>query len=292
MAYTSNKILLFALFIVLFFYLNQAWANNNSIQRIISLSPGATELVASAGGLDKLVGVVAYSDYPKEVKSLPIVGGYNAINIEKIISLKPDLVIIWTSGNRTQDIAKLEKFSHILGFKIFYSNPKSLFDIPQEIKSIGKIIQTQDIANQRAYELIDTLNSVKELYKNSESISFFYKIWDKPLITINSQQFISQALSLCGGYNVFSEMLPLAGNVNLEEIIKKNPQVILLGGNELKQNLWLEKWQKRELIQAVKQQQIYKVNTDKTQRPTERLIRYLPTLCQTIEKARQHYLQN
>lgn len=275
------------LLVLLLFFYNQAWPS--TIQRIVSLSPSTTELVASAGGMNKLVGVVAYSDYPKSVQNLPIVGNYHGINIEKLIGLKPDLVIVWTEGNRSQDIARVEELSKTLGFTIFYSNPKSLFDIPQEIKLIGKIIQTQEVAKKRSVELINILNSIKYCYQNLQPVSVFYQIWNQPLMTINGRQFISQAISLCGGNNVFSEMLAVAGEVSLEKVIATNPQTILFGGQKSIQETWVKEWQKWRVIQAVEQQQIYKVNADKTQRPTERLIRYLPALCQTINRVRIHY---
>ncbi len=284
-----NKKSLFILFTLLIFYLNQAWANTSPVERIISLSPGTTELIASAGGVDKLVGVVAYSNYPKSVQNLPIVGNYNAISIEKIIALKPDLVVVWRSGNRAQDIARIEELSQKLGFKIFYSDPKSLFDIPKEIALIGEVIQTQDVAQKQKLELIQQLNSIKEQYQHLDLVTIFYQIWNHPFMTINGQQFISQALSLCGGYNIFSEMLTLAGTVSLEAIIHKNPQTILLGGEKPIQEIWLKEWQEWSTIQAIKQQQIYKINADNLQRPTARLIHYLPTLCQTIQQARTHY---
>ncbi|VAW47218.1 Vitamin B12 ABC transporter, substrate-binding protein BtuF, partial [hydrothermal vent metagenome] len=116
------------------------WANTalsqtefQPYQRIISLAPHITEMLYSAGGGEKIVGVVSYSDYPKEALNKPIIGGYNAINLEKIIQLNPDLILGWTSGNRPQDIKRLKA----LGFHVQLFEVTQLEDIPNRIEALG-----------------------------------------------------------------------------------------------------------------------------------------------------------
>lgn len=277
------------IFSLLFWGLNLSYSTAQATvyQRVISLSPGTTELVASAGGLSKLVGVVSYSNFPPAVKSLPIVGSYNALNFEKIITLKPDLVIVWKTGNRLQDIERLKQLGQQRHFKIFYSNPATLQDIPKEIKQLGQFLNTQKQANQEANALTNILKQTQQKYQNARKIRYFYQIWNAPMMTINGKQFISQGLELCGGKNIYADLKPLAGEVNLESIITRNPQVILLGGEKNMQKNWLKYWQKYPFITAVKQHQIDLVNADKLQRPTARLIRYLPKVCKQLNQARQ-----
>ena len=113
---------------------NNSWATSSSYQRIISLAPHITEMLYSAGAGDKIVGVVSYSDYPKEALKKPIIGGYNAINLENIIQLNPDLILGWQSGNRPQDIKRLKE----LGFNVQLFEVTKLEDIPDRIEQLGQ----------------------------------------------------------------------------------------------------------------------------------------------------------
>ncbi len=281
---------------------NQAWSSaekNNSLflerqaslkpaqpaQRIISLAPHITEMLYSAGAGDKIVGVVAYSDFPKAALNLPVIGNYNAINLEEIIELKPDLIIGWQSGNRLQDIQRLKE----LGFKVLQSDVTLLDDIPNEIERLGQLAGTQLHALAVANRLRQRLSEIRQHYQHLEPISSFYQIWNNPIITMNGTQFISQALNTCGATNIYSDLKPLTAEVSLESVLQRNPQVFLLGGQQAFQEGWLKSWQKYSSLQAVKQHQIYLLNNNLFQRPTARLINALSELCQDIETARQHY---
>ncbi len=254
-------------------------------QRIISLAPHITEMLFSAGAGDKIVGVVAYSDFPKAALTLPVIGNYNAINLEEIIGLNPDLILGWQSGNRLQDIQRLKE----LGFKVLQSDVTRLDDIPNEIERLGQLAGTQRHAITIANTLRQKLSDIRQHYQHVKPISSFYQIWDRPIITMNDTQFISQALNACGATNIYSDLKPLTAEVSLESVLERNPQVFLLGGQQAFQEGWLKSWQKYSSLQAVKQQQIYLLDNNLFQRPTARLINALPELCQDIETARQHY---
>jgi len=251
-------------------------------QRVISLSPHITELLFSAGAGDKLVGAVAFSDFPKAAQNIERIGRYNAINIEKIIQLKPDLIIAWKSANRPRDIEKLKS----LGFKVVFSAPNNLQDIPAEIRAFGQQLHTQKIANSVATQLEQQLINLRQTYQSKPTVSAFYQIWNAPMMTVNGEQYISQALKICGAENVFSGLPLLAPEVNLESVIEKNPDVILLGGEEAMQQAWLNDWQKWNTLKAAKEHHIYLMNADTFQRPTQRFIEGIEGLCQTLDKAR------
>lgn len=261
----------------------QAKAEDNKVpERIISLAPHVTEMLFSAGAGDKVVGVVAYSDFPEAALTIESVGSYNAINIEKIIQLNPDLIIAWRSGNRTRDIEKLEQ----LGFKVAYSEPYQLLDIVKEIRFLGELLNTQTHANAVAERLENQLTRLQQTYQHKTKITAFYQIWNAPLMTINGKQFISQALAICGAENVFADLPILAGEVSVESVIDKNPDTILLGGEKAVQQGWLKEWQRWHTLSAVKNSQIHLLNADTFQRSTERLIDGIEGLCQLIDQTR------
>ena len=255
--------------------------------RIIALSPHLAEMAASAGALDQLVGVVSYSNYPQAVTKLPIVGQYNALNFEKILQLKPDIVLAWQGGNRMQDLVRLQQLSKQFGFKLFLSHPQKLTDIPKEIMEIGQLAGTDTIASVEAKKLQQRLQQQQKAYRNNPNIRWvktFYQIWDHPLMTINGQHYISQAMAICKGQNIFSDLKPIAGEVSLEAVILRNPEVILLGGDQNRQLQWRKQWQHYPMITAVRTHRVIPLNADLYQRPTARLIQSLPDLCLKIHR--------
>ena len=262
---------------------NQAWSDSKTApQRIISLAPHITEMLFSAGAGDKIIGVVAYSDFPQAALDIDSVGSYQGINIEKIILLNPDLIIAWKGGNRLKDIEKLKQ----LGFKVVYSKPYKLYDIPKEIRAFGEQLGTQVTANTLADALENKLQSLIKTYHTQSKVSAYYQIWNTPLMTINGEQFISQAMSICGAENIFSDLPILAAEVSIESVIQRNPDAILLGGQKQMQQGWLQAWQKWPAIGAVKNQHIYLLKADNFQRPTARLIESIEGLCQKIDQVR------
>jgi len=257
-------------------------ATENLPKRVISLAPHITEMIYSAGAGDHLIGVVEYSDFPEAAKTKPIVGNYHAVNIEKIIQLNPDIIYAWQGGSRPQDLERLQQ----LGFKIDYSKPESLHDIATEIRKIGKALGTGQIAEETAMKLEDELSRIRQAYQQKSKLTVFYQIWDRPLMTINGQHFISQALQYCGAENSFKSLPLLASEVNLESLLHKNPAVMLLGGDKATQQNWQQYWQQFPQLQAVKNRHVYLINADIYQRPTERFIMNIDALCRQIDQAR------
>ncbi len=254
----------------------------NNYQRIISLAPHVTEMLYSAGAGDKLVGVVKFSDYPPEALKYPIIGGYNGLNIEAIISLKPDVVIGWKEGNQKADLERLQS----VGIEVWATEVKSLEDIPKQIRQFGAKLGTEKTAHKVASELETELIKVKQHYQERSEVSAYYQVWNKPFITISDHQFIGQAIKLCGGKNAFHDLPLLSAEVGLETIVHKNPDVILLGGLKPVQQSWYNDWQKWPMVSAVKNNHIYKLNADHFQRPSARLITALEGLCKKIDQAR------
>ena len=251
-------------------------------KKVVSLAPHITELLYSAGAGEHIVGVVEFSNFPEAAKSKPIIGNYHGINIEKLLQLNPDIIIAWDGGSRLQDIEKLKR----LGFNVIFSNPRSLNDISAEITKFATLLGTQKVAMPTIQRIDKTLLNLQMTYANKDKIGVFYQIWQRPLMTINKKQFISQAIELCGARNVFSDLPLLAAEVNIESVLQRNPQIILLGGEKATQETWRKDWQKIKQIEAVNNNHIYKINADLYQRPTERFVMQLEKLCQTIDLAR------
>lgn len=257
-------------------------------KRIITLSPHLTEMVYSAGAGHALVGTVKYSNFPEAAKAVPRVGDFNALNFERILQLKPDLVLSWQSATAINDLHKLKQ----LGIEVWQSDIAHLTDIPQQILAIGQKAGTQQAAQITADHLNKLLSELAHRYQNRPPVSTFYQVWDNPLITLNGENFVSQGIALCGGRNIFHNLSQIAPQVNLESLILLNPSLILLGGPAQNQATWKTQWQHYPQIQAVKTQQIVSLNADHFQRPTARFIEALPQLCHIIDQTRHAIAPN
>ena len=252
-------------------------------KRIISLSPHITELLFAAGAKNQIIGTVDFSNYPAQASTIPLVGQYNKLDFERILALKPDLIIAWHSGNSRDQLSSLEQ----LGLTVFYSEPQSLLDVSKSIRSFGQLLGSERIANDAADQYDDRLSELVQRYANKTPVEVFYQVWDRPLMTINGQHMISHVMQTCGGHNVFEDLPVLAPTINIEAVIEKDPAIIIMG-TALGREHWLKAWQAWPDISAVKNGQIVSVDADHITRHTPRLLLGLEKICVSLEQARVH----
>src|SRR3990170_7111763 len=169
-------------------------------QRIVSLAPHVTEQLFAAGAGSKIVGASEYSDYPEEAKNLPRVASSGTVNLEMVLALKPDLVVAWRLEATAAALRRLES----LGVPVFYSEPRSLAQIPEAIEALGELAGTLATAKPLAGTLREELARLDAEYGARRRITVFYQISERPLMTIGGGQFVSDAIHLCGGRNIFA----------------------------------------------------------------------------------------
>lgn len=256
---------------------------NHFARRIISLSPNITELVFAAGAGDKLVGVSSYSDYPDVAKSIPGIGDSSSLDLERIVALKPDLVIAWNSGNKVADIDKLER----LGLTVFITEATKLEDIPRLLRKIGKLAGTLAIAELAASAFEAELRKIKQRYRSRQQVEVLYLIWHRPLMTVSDNHIISDIINICGGINVFAAAPSLTLVISAESILGADPQIIIssmplvspeTGRREL--------WQRFPHIRAVRNNHLFFVHPDLIHRQTPRMLQAAKTVCEQLESAR------
>ena len=250
-------------------------------QRIISLSPSITEMLFAAGAEKQIIGVVSYSDFPQQAKQIPSVGSSNSLDLEKIINLKPDLIIAWKSGNPYKQIEKLK----LLGYPVFISEPQILEGIASNIKRYGLLSGNIKISQQQSQLFLTGINKLKRQYQDKSTISVFVQIWDKPIMTIGSQHIISQVIQLCGGKNIFDSS-DITLTPDIESIIQHKPELILSTGMASIAKNWLKRWENWTMIPAVKNNHLYSTNPDLLVRHSPRLLQGAKNVCQLLDKAR------
>ncbi len=253
-------------------------------KRIVSLAPHNTENLFAAGAGDRLVGATLFSDYPPEAKKVPRIGGYTGLDMEAIIALQPDLILAWDSGNRKQDIEQLRS----LGFTIFVSEPRKLEHIADEIESLGRLAGTHPTAHRFAEQFRKQLQQLHHHQNDAPPVEVFYEVWHQPLMTINGEQLISQAIMLCGGRNAFANLPTLAATVTLEAVLAANPEAIITSARSPTQNKqWQQRWRRWPQLQAVALNNLYSVPADLLQRQGPRILEGIKYLCNAIDNARE-----
>jgi iron complex transport system substrate-binding protein len=252
------------------------------VTRIVSLMPHATELLFEVGAGDHVVGAVQYSDYPEAAKKIPRVGGYSALNIEAIVALEPDLLIAWPEGNRNRELERLKA----LGLPILVSDPREFKDIANALTVYGKITGKESQAAIALGKFNKKLTYLLNKYSKQEKISVFYQVWNAPLMTQNGNTFISRAIELCGGNNIFSALPMTNPQVSIESILVQDPQVIVASGMGQARPEWLDDWKQYTTLQAVKKNNLFHILPELFQRPTSRFLIGTEQLCRAMEKAR------
>ena len=253
-------------------------------KRIVSLAPNITEVLFHIGAGEKIVGADEYSNYPEEAKDILRVNNHAAANYELILSLEPDLVIAWQSGNGNKIIDPLGK----LGIPVFVVETNKMDAIPSLFRRFGKLSGHGDQAEQRAHEFSRRLQELRAAQAGKSVIKVFYQIWDEPLITLNGEHMVSDIINLCGGVNVFSDAIPLVPYVNIETVVAADPEVIIAGGSREERPAWFESWQKWSGISAVINQHIYLIPSDLMQRHSARILDGMELMCAHLDSARSN----
>ena len=251
-------------------------------QRIVSLAPHITELLYAAGAGGQVVGATDYSDYPAAARELPRVGGYSNIDLETILSLRPDLVVAWKSGNSAAQVNRLRA----LGMAVYVSEPRRLDDIPNDIEHLGLLAGREDSARTAAQQFRQRHAQLAQRYSKRPPVTVFYEIWNPPLMTINGKQIISDVLRLCGGVNVFADLPVLAPTVDVEAVVQKNPEAIFMGDMQSRDAQPDNPWHRWTTLRAVRAGNLFLIPADLMQRHTPRLLQGAEMLCADLEQAR------
>ncbi len=247
--------------------------------RIITLAPFLTELVYVAGAGDQLAAVSAWSDYPQDAKTKPVIGDASAIDMERLVALKPDLVIAWKGGGHPADTERLAKF----GIPVFMADANKLNDIPRLLRIIGQLAGTHATAETAASQFEQRLAALKQRYSSGAPKKVFFEIWHQPLITVNGRHFISEAMGVCGGKNIFADVRSLTPTVGMESIFALNPQAIITSTSADGENS-LSEWGAQHKLEAVKKGNVFAIHPDVIQRQTPRILDGVERMCGMLEK--------
>ncbi|MGN6669734.1 MAG: cobalamin-binding protein [Trinickia sp.] len=256
-------------------------------RRVVALAPHAVELAYAAGGGSKLVGAVSYSDYPSAAKTLPRVGSNTSLDLERIVALKPDLLIVWRHGNNARQLDRL----HALGIPVYHSEPRRLDGVANDLIALGTLLGTESQARAAAAAYRGKIAALRERYAGRPPVSVFFEVWADPLMTLNGTHIVSDVVSLCGGRNVFDKLAPLVPTVSTEAVVAADPEAIVTtsqGATNHGATLpSLAAWRAWPRMTAVARGNLFAIDGDLITRPAPRLAQGAEQLCRDLELARE-----
>lgn len=250
-------------------------------QRIVSIAPHITELLFNIGAGTRVVGTVNRSDYPPAARAVPRVGDNGRLDMERIVSLKPDVVVAWGGGNPPKDLERLRQ----LGLSVFVISPHRLDDVARHLELMGDITGMKAQAQRAAADYRRQLATLRTGYAGRTPVTVFYQVWQTPLMTIGGEQIISEAIALCGGQNIFAELPTLAPTVSIEAVLAKDPEMIITASEQPAAQV-LANWRSWSQLRAVRHRQLVTISGDYMARATPIILRGVQRLCDIIDKAR------
>ena len=248
--------------------------------RVVTLAPHLAELVFAAGAGDTLVGVSAYSDYPEGVAALPVIGDAFVVDQELLALIKPDILLAWQSGTPQHVVGELTK----QGYRVEVIRTRSLEDVALALEVIGQLTGFAATAAQAAAEYRQGLAALAGHYSDDDSISVFYQIQKRPLYSVSGDHYVSELIGLCGGQNIFSDLINLAPLVSVEAVIERNPEILLVSSDS-EENA-LNEWDRWPDMAANRFGNRYVMQADEIGRPTPRLLLAGAALCEALQQGR------
>ena len=252
-------------------------------RRVISMAPHLTELLFAAGGGAHVVGAMNFSDYPEAAKKIPLVGSSSQLDMERVVALKPDLLVVWQTGNTARQLEQLRS----LGIPIFQSEPKKLEQVADSLVRLGQLLGTEPVAEAAAAEFRAKIARLEVRYSKRPKVRLFYQIWDKPLYTLNGQHIVSDAIRVCGGENVFGALKVKAPEVSVEAVMQADPEAIFGGDQHDPADAGLNIWKPYTGMAAVKRNNMFTLGGELLTRAGPRMVLGTADLCEKLEVARQ-----
>ena len=242
-------------------------------QKIISLAPNLTEMIYALKSEDKLIANTIYCNFPEAAKTKEKIGDLFSIDFEKIIALKPDLVLMTVEGNNKGSYEKLIE----LNFKVFVSNPRNYEGIVKTFSDFGKILGKESFAFSKINEWNKRLSKIVNERKQTEKRKTLFLISLNPLLTASGKTFINEYLNYCNLENIVGDSPVNYPALSREEVLKRNPEIIIVQRGVSKDEL-IAQFPEWKNLSAVKENRIIEIEPDLYFRPGPRFIEALENL--------------
>ena len=249
-------------------------------KKIVSLAPNITEILFSLGLDQEIVGVSTHCNFPEKAKNKVRVGSYISLDFEKIVSLKPDLMIATGAGNTRDMVERLER----LGFPTYVIFPKNVEDVMRSIGHLGNLVGREKEGMEIIHEMTRRRERVMALTQGRPRPRVFLQIGEAPIVTVGQNSFADDLIRLAGGDNVAGSEKEMYPRFGMEEILKRSPEVIFVSSMNPKGNYQkaLQEWSRWKTIPAVKNGRIHLIDSDLIDRPSPRIIEGLEEMARIL----------
>jgi iron complex transport system substrate-binding protein len=218
-------------------------------KRIVSLAPGATEMLLAAGAGHQLAATIQYSGQPASQRRLPKIGTVDAIDMERLIAVRPDVVVVWPDGNNPAEVATIER----LGIPVYRQEADTLEGIGASLRRLGRLADTSRVADREAERLEARLASLRRRYSAvSRPTTVLLEVWNRPLYTVGGKELMSDALRVCGARNIFSDLPERAPALDIGAVLARNPDMIIAVAPPGRGASWLARWRRFPFLRAVR----------------------------------------
>lgn len=251
-------------------------------RRIVSLAPNITEVLFAVGAGGRVVGTIGGSDYPPAARAIPRVGRYDALDLETIVAMRPDLVVAWGSGSPRGQVARLRAF----GIPVYRSESHNLMGVASTMRRLARLAGAEAQARPAIDAYLRGYRRLAKEYSGRSPVRVFYQIWNRPLMTVAGRHLISHVIRLCGGRNVFADARGLTPQVGIEAVLARDPQVIVASGIGGRRPPWLDDWKRWPALAAVRDGQLYFIPADLINQATPRILQGARRLCRQLQRAR------
>jgi len=245
--------------------------------RIVTLTPGIAEWTAEILGKDQalkeLVGVSQYSNYPPELKKIATVAAFPQLDVERIASFKPTLVIASEDANRPEQIEKLRR----LKLHVEVMPPQSFGGMAAWIQKLARVLNAPVGGKAAAKKWSDGVAALKRPSGHSPE-QIFVQVQGSPIVTIGGTSFLSEALQAVGDHNLFSDLKEPYPKVSREAVLKRNPDRIWIVDESGSAARIRDGWKKFSSLKAVAQGRIEILSADDFARCSLRLLNALKRL--------------
>ena len=243
--------------------------------RVITLSPHLTEL-AFAAGITPLA-VSAYSDYPPQANALEQVANWQGIKVERILQLKPDVVLAWRGGNPLRQIEQLQRF----GIKVEWIDPQTIDQMIDALAALQKWSPHPQQAIDAAQQLRAQGAELRQHYQQQTPIPLFLQFGQQPLFTAARSTLQNQVIELCGGKNIFADSAASWPQVSREQVLMRHPQTIVIGGDGAQAASIAQFWQPQLTVPVIA------INDDWLSRPGPRILLAAQQLCSALHPTKK-----
>ena len=246
------------------------------VNRVVSLAPSLTEMTFAAGAGDRLVGITTYCNFPAETGAIEKVGDTQSPNVEKIVALRPQVVLVSTAS-------QLESFMSVLAeqnIAVYVLDVRGIDDVPASLRKLGAIFGTAEASEKAAAEFERRVKALSDREAVQTPPRVFLQISKEPLFTIGRDSFLTELIQRAGGVSVTNDVASGYPKLSKETALAMNPDVIILSDSEDNRDA-------NEVFAtstAVKNGRVYRINADIISRPGPRLIDALEQIANSLHR--------